>query len=92
MPHLYLLDPLTHTAEPYPEKMDHDKMENYSPEIVFAWAEYKKADMDLKRVTADLATMHREGFEGDHGEHFDDEISFENYIMHLVKEEKYFKE
>ena len=44
LPHIYLLDPHTQKSIPYPTKMD--KLEDFSPEVVFAWAEYEKAIMD----------------------------------------------
>jgi len=37
LPHIYFIDPTTHEAMPYPEKLD--DLEKVSPELIIAWAD-----------------------------------------------------
>ena len=66
-----------------------DKIEDFSPEIIFAWAELEKAKMDLKRNQDEIKDVEAKGFAD---EQFNDEIEYDNYVRHLYKEVEHYKE
>ena len=87
LPHIYLFDPQANKTEAYPIKMD--KIEDFSPEIIFAWAEYTKAKMDLKRNEEEIVDVEAKGHTD---KQFNDEIEYDNYLRHLYKEVEHYKE
>jgi len=78
LPHIYMLDPFTHKAVPYPTKMD--QIEDFSPELILAWADMVKAETDLERVKNDLKEADAELAKGTEE---DDELILKEYITHL---------
>ena len=55
LPHIYLLDAQSQKSIPYPKRMD--DMKDFSPEVVFAWAEYMKASYDKEHLDSVLTQM-----------------------------------
>ena len=53
-----MFDPHSLKTVPYPEKLE--KVEDFNPEVVFAWAELTRVETDLERVKKDTVELDAE--------------------------------
>lgn len=52
LPHIYLIHPLTGQVAVYPEKLD--DVNNYSPELIIAWAQMEVINLELENLEAQI--------------------------------------
>ena len=53
LPNLYLFHPVSDKAVPYPDKLD--DINNFSPELIMAWAEKTNLSLEIDHLAEDLA-------------------------------------
>ena len=55
LPHFYIFNPTASRAAAYPDKLD--LKENYSPELIIAWANAQKLTFELEALTNSKARL-----------------------------------
>lgn len=89
LPAIYMLDPMTHKAIRYPEKLDNVK--NFTSWLIVTWANVVKAETDIERHEAELKHYNEEAKEAGLDEEQKAYIKeHQEYLKEAIKHEKDF--
>lgn len=73
LPHLYYIDPYSHNAVSYPEKLE--DIEKFTPELVLAWADVTRLETELKNIEKELSDLDSEELSSEEFEEFQGYLS-----------------